>query len=93
MLAAPVSQSQWLRLRILRVLRSDLLEPAVPTGASLLRLHLQLQMAEVEAEVETEIKTAIARQIETVTAERANMQRWFDLVRPSGANHLLHLRT
>ena len=51
-------------------------------------------MAEVEAEVEAEIKTAIARQIETVTAERANMQRWFDLVRPSAsAGHLLHLRT
>ena len=52
-------------------------------------------MAEVEAEVETEIKTAIARQIETVTAERANMQRWFDLVRCDRLepNHLLHLRT
>lgn len=36
-------------------------------------------MAATEAAVEVEIKTAIARQIETVTNEARNMQKWFDL--------------
>ena len=36
-------------------------------------------MADTSVEVEAEVKTAIARQIETVAAETANMQKWFDL--------------